>query len=352
MSRSKRKWDHIQYALETGQKRLTGFDDIKFVNQSLPGSNLDSVKLETKIGELSLSSPILINAMTGGGGERTYRINRELAIAARETGSAIAVGSQMAALKDPAERRSYEVVREMNPEGIILANLGSEATTGQAKAAIDMIQADGLQIHLNVVQELTMPEGDRSFAGALKRIIEIQQIVGIPVIVKEVGFGISAETADALVSAGIRYVDVGGFGGTNFAEIENKRRDRLLTFFEDWGIPTAASIIETKSASQELSVIASGGMQSSLDIVKALATGADGAAMAGYLLKTLMENGTEELIQEIQMMKNEIAVIMTAVGVHTIEELKSVPLVISGDTHHWLDQRGIDTKTFARRRKF
>lgn len=352
MSRSKRKWDHIQYALETGQKRLTGFDDIKFVNQSLPGSNLDSVKLETKIGELSLSSPILINAMTGGGGERTYRINRELAIAARETGSGIAVGSQMAALKDPAERRSYEVVREMNPEGIILANLGSEATVGQAKAAIDMIQADGLQIHLNVVQELTMPEGDRSFAGALKRIIEIQQSVGIPVVVKEVGFGISAETADALVSAGIRYVDVGGFGGTNFAEIENKRRDRLLTFFEDWGIPTAASIIETKSASQELSVIASGGIQSSLDIVKALATGADGAAMAGYLLKTLMDNGTEDLILEIQMMKNEIAVIMTALGVHTIEELKSVPLVISGDTHHWLDQRGIDTETFARRRKF
>ena len=351
MSRSKRKWDHIQYALETGQNRLTGFDDIKFVNQSLPGSNLDSVNLETKIGELSLSSPIFINAMTGGGGERTYRINRELAVAARETGSAIAVGSQMAALKNPAERRSYEVVREMHPDGVILANLGSEATVRQAEAAIDMIQADGLQIHLNVVQELTMPEGDRDFEGALMRIIEIQQNVGIPVIVKEVGFGISAETATALFSSGIHYIDVGGFGGTNFAKIENKRRDRLLTFFEDWGIPTAASIIETKSASQKLSLIASGGMQSSLDIVKALALGADGAAMAGYLLKILMENGTEDLIKEIQMLKDEIAVIMTALGIHTMEELKSVPLVISGDTHHWLEQRGIDTKTFAQRQK-
>jgi isopentenyl-diphosphate Delta-isomerase len=351
VSRSKRKWDHIQYALETGQKRLTGFDDIKFVNQSLPGSNLDSVKLETEIGELSLSSPIFINAMTGGGGERTYRINRELAIAARETGSAIAVGSQMAALKDPEERRSYEVVREMHPDGVILANLGSEATVGQAKAAIDMIQADGLQIHLNVVQELTMPEGDRNFEGALSRIIEIQQSVEIPVIVKEVGFGISAGTATALSASGIRYIDIGGFGGTNFAEIENKRRDRLLTFFENWGIPTAASIIETKSSSQELSVIASGGMQTSLDIVKALALGADGAAMAGYLLKILMENGTEDLIKEIHMLKKEMAVIMTALGVHTIDELKNVPLVISGDTHHWLEQRGIDTSTFARRQK-
>ncbi|MBT2693263.1 type 2 isopentenyl-diphosphate Delta-isomerase [Bacillus sp. ISL-55] len=352
MSRSKRKWDHIQYALETGQKRLTGFDDIKFVNQSLPGSNLDSVKFETRIGELSLSSPIFINAMTGGGGERTYRINRELAVAARETGSAIAVGSQMAALKDPDERRSYEVVRKMHPDGIILANLGSEATVRQAKIAIDMLQADALQIHLNVVQELTMPEGDRNFDGALTRIIEIQQSVGVPVIVKEVGFGISAEAAAELFSSGIRYVDIGGFGGTNFAEIENKRRNRLLTFFEDWGIPTAASIIETKSALPELSVIASGGIQTSLDIVKALALGADGAAMAGYLLKTLMENGTDELIREIHLLKEEIAVIMTALGVHKIEELKNVPLVISGDTHHWLEQRGIDTKRFARRKKF
>lgn len=351
MSRSKRKWDHIQYALQTGQKRLTGFDDLKFVNQSLPGSKLDSVKLETEIGELSLSSPIFINAMTGGGGERTYRINRELAIAARETRSAIAVGSQMAALKDPDERRSYEVVREMHPHGIILANLGSEATVVQAKAAIDMIQADALQIHLNVVQELTMPEGDRDFEGALARIVEIQQSVGIPVVVKEVGFGIGAEAAALLYSSGIRYVDVGGYGGTNFAEIENKRRNRLLTFFEDWGIPTAASIIETKSASQELSVIASGGIQTSLDIVKALAAGADAAAMAGYLLKTLMENGTEELIKEINLVKKELAIIMTALGVHTIGELKSVPLVIAGETYHWLEQRGIDTSTFARRQK-
>ncbi|ESU30342.1 hypothetical protein G3A_22380 [Bacillus sp. 17376] len=351
MSRSKRKWDHIQYALETGQNRLTGFDDIKFVNQSLPGSNFDSVKLETKIGELSLSSPIFINAMTGGGGERTCRINRELAVAARETGSAIAVGSQMAALKDTDERKSYEIVREMHPDGIILANLGSEATVGQAKAAIDMIQADALQIHLNVVQELTMPEGDRDFEGALERIAEIQQSIGIPIFVKEVGFGISAETAAELFSSGIRYIDIGGFGGTNFAEIENKRRNRLLTFFEDWGIPTAASIIETKSSSPELSVIASGGIQTSLDIVKALALGADGAAMAGYLLKTLMENGTEDLIKEIHLLKDEITVIMTALGVHTIEELKNVPMVISGDTHHWLEQRGIDTKAFARRKE-
>jgi isopentenyl-diphosphate Delta-isomerase len=352
LSRSKRKWDHIQYALETGQKRLTGFDDIKFVNQSLPGTDLDSVKLQTEIGELSLSSPIFINAMTGGGGERTFRINRELAIAARETGSAIAVGSQMSALRNPEERRTYEIVREVYPDGILLANLGSEATVEQARAAVEMIKANGLQIHLNVVQELTMPEGDRKFSGALDRIAEIEQNIGVPVIVKEVGFGISAETAAKLFAHGIRYIDVGGFGGTNFAEIENKRRDRLLTFFEDWGIPTAASIIEAKSAVKDLSVIASGGIQTSLDIVKGLASGASAVAMAGSLLKTLMEHGTEGLIKEISMIKEEIAFIMTALGVHTIEELHKVPFVISGETHHWLFQRGIDTSEYAQRRNF
>ncbi|RSD26579.1 type 2 isopentenyl-diphosphate Delta-isomerase [Mesobacillus subterraneus] len=349
MSRSKRKWDHIQYALETGQKRLTGFDDIKFVHQSLPGSNLDSVKLQTKIGELSLSSPIFINAMTGGGGERTYRINRELAIAARETETAIAVGSQMSALKDPSERKSYQVVREMNPKGIILANLGSEATVDQAKKAVEMIEASGLQIHLNVIQELTMPEGDRNFQGAIERIAEIAHSAGVPVIVKEVGFGISSETAVELYSAGIRHLDVGGFGGTNFAAIENKRRERFLGFFEDWGIPTAASIIETKTACRELAVIASGGIQTSADIVKALALGADAAALAGFLLKVLMEQGTDGLIEEIETVKNEIAILMAALGVHEPEGLQKVPLVVSGDTYHWLNQRGIDPSAFAQR---
>jgi len=349
VSRSKRKWDHIQYALETGQKRLTGFEDIKFVHQSLPDTNLALINLRTQIGELSLSSPIFINAMTGGGGERTYRINRDLAIAAKETGSAIAVGSQMAALKDPAERRTYEVVREMNPHGVILANLGSEATVEQAMAAVDMIAANGIQIHLNVVQELTMPEGDRNFQGALQRIMEIQQRVGIPVIVKEVGFGISAETASELTSSGIRYIDIGGFGGTNFAAIENKRRNRVLSFFDNWGIPTAASLVECRDASPEISLIASGGIQNCADIVKALSLGADAAALAGFLLKILLEDGIESVVNEIELIKQEMSVIMAALGVNSIEELRRVPLVISGDTQHWLEQRGIDTKAFSRR---
>lgn len=349
VERSKRKWDHIEYALETGQKRLTGFDDIKFVHQSLPDTKLGSIGLRTKIGELSLSSPIFINAMTGGGGEKTYRINRELAVAARETDCAIAVGSQMSALKDPAERRTYEVVRKEHPNGIILANLGSEATVKQAEDAVEMIEADGIQIHLNVIQELTMPEGDRNFHGALERITEINQLLNIPVIVKEVGFGLGSETAVLLAANGIRHIDIGGFGGTNFAAIENKRRSRTMDFFNDWGIPTAASLVEVKSASDALSVIASGGVQTSLDILKALSLGAEAAGLAGFLLKILLEQGTGKLIDEILLIKEEMSIMMTALGAGSIRDLNRVPLVISGETYHWLEQRGINTKKFSQR---
>jgi isopentenyl-diphosphate Delta-isomerase len=204
VSRSERKWDHIRYALETGQKRFTAFDDVQFIHQSLPNINVSDVTFHQKIGELSLSSPIFINAMTGGGGEKTYNLNKQLAMVAKEAGLAMAVGSQMSALKDKSESYTYKVVRKENPSGVLIANLGSEAIPDQAKMAIDMIEANALQVHLNVIQELTMPEGDREFSGALKRIEAIVKEVNVPVIVKEVGFGMSKETVESLSSIGLQ----------------------------------------------------------------------------------------------------------------------------------------------------
>ncbi|GLB58008.1 type 2 isopentenyl-diphosphate Delta-isomerase [Cytobacillus sp. NCCP-133] len=352
MSRSKRKWDHIQNALATGQKSLTGFEDIAFIHESLPDSFLNQADLGTSIGELSLSSPIFINAMTGGGGERTVQINRDLAAAARAAGLAMAVGSQMSALKDPAEMVSYRIVRRENPKGIIFGNLGSEATIDQAKAAVDMIEANALQIHLNVVQELTMPEGDRDFRGALKRIEQIVQHSEVPVLVKEVGFGMNKETVSKLSSIGVSAVDVGGFGGTNFSRIENARRERFLSFFNEWGIPTAVSIAEAEAASKkhDVAIIASGGIQTSLDIAKSIALGAEAAGMAGYLLKILIKEGLESLIEEIDNIHNELKIIMTAVGASNIKQLQKAPLIVSGHTHHWLCERMIDTKSFSLRK--
>jgi len=352
LSRSERKWDHIRYALEltTSEKPSSAFNEIKFIHQSLPEMSVSDVQLDCSIGELKLSSPIFINAMTGGGGEKTYRINKEMAIAAKETGLAMAVGSQMAALKDRSQIYTFEIVRKENPSGVVIANLGSEATTDQAKAAIEMIEANALQIHLNVIQELTMPEGDRDFTGTLNRIETIVKEVGVPVIVKETGFGMSKETVQLLASVGVSIIDVGGFGGTNFAEIENKRREKTLSFFNDWGIPTPISIIEAATCSENVTIIGSGGFRDAKDIVKGLAIGANLIGIAGYFLRILLEEGAESLKAEIDNLHQEIIMIMTALGAKKITDLHKVPLIMLGETYHWLVQRGIDTKFFSRRK--
>ena len=184
--------------------------------------------------------------MTGGGGEKTLHINEQLAYVAKQHNLAMAVGSQMAALKDESEAASYKIIRKVNPNGIFFANLGSEATTEQAERAVDMVEANALQIHLNVIQELTMPEGDRDFTGKFQRIEKIVLNSKVPVIVKEVGFGMSKETMQQLASVGVTAIDIGGQGGTNFAAVEMKE-DSECFYFNNWGIQTATSIIEATS---------------------------------------------------------------------------------------------------------
>ncbi|MFS0781366.1 type 2 isopentenyl-diphosphate Delta-isomerase [Bacillus sp. 1P06AnD] len=338
MSRTKRKLEHIEYALKTGQSRQTGLDDVSFVHVSLPGISLDEASLHTKIGELSLSSPIFINAMTGGGGPETEIINRNMAIAARETGVAMSVGSQMAALKDVDQRSSYRIVRKENPKGIIFGNIGAEATVEQALQAVEMLEADALQIHLNVIQELVMPEGDRDFSRVLPTIEAICCRLDVPVIVKEVGFGMSKETVSTLASVGVSIADVGGFGGTNFAQIENERRSRMLHYFNDWGIPTAVSVIEASSV-PNIEILASGGIQNAMDAAKCLALGARGVGVAGYFLKVCKEQGVEALIKSIEEFHFDLAVIMTALGARTVEELREADTVLSGETLQWIKQR-------------
>lgn len=349
MSRSERKWDHIRFALDNRRERHSAFDDIKFIHQSLPDISVSDIRLDHSIGELTLSSPIFINAMTGGGGQKTFQINKDLAIVAKATGVAMAVGSQMSAIKDKSERYTYEIVRKENPQGMIIGNLGSEATPDEAKAAVDMIGANALQIHLNVIQELTMPEGDRNFTGAIKRIEDIVMSVGVPVVVKEVGFGMCKETVQLLSSIGVAAVDVGGYGGTNFAMIENERRERRLNFFNDWGISTTASIAEASSITTRTAVIGSGGFMSTYDMAKGIALGAEAVGVAGYFLKKLVKEGIEALQEEIKMVHEELTMIMAALGARTISDLRKAPLVIFGDTYHWLKQRGIDTKRYSQR---
>ncbi|MDQ0257496.1 isopentenyl-diphosphate delta-isomerase [Evansella vedderi] len=351
MSRSKRKLEHIDHAMETGQIDSSGLEDIRFIHQSLPDINLKDVSIASSIGELQLSSPIFINAMTGGGGKATENINAQLAEIANTLSMPMAVGSQMAAIKDTNERRSYQIVREKHPKGVIFANLGSEATVEQAKTSIEMIEADAIQIHLNVIQELVMPEGDRDFTGALQRIEKICEAVPVPVIVKEVGFGMSKETVRKLYEAGVKIVDIGGFGGTNFSKIENNRRLETYQFFNDWGIPTAVSIIEAKYTEPDIQVIATGGIKNALHIAKAISLGANAVGMAGKILKWLHEIGADGTTKNLQGIFNELRVIMTAVGARNINDLQRTPVLIQGTTNNWLKERQISTEYYANRTK-
>ena len=311
---------------------------------------MEDVDLRPKTGDFKFKSPVFINAMTGGGGGQTEKWNAILARAAKETGIAMAVGSQMSAIKDPSERASFGVVRKENPDGIIFGNLGSEASLDQAERAVDMIKADALQIHLNVVQELTMPEGDRDFKGALERIQHISESLHVPVIVKETGFGISYETALKLASASVAAIDASGFGGTNFAKIENERRSRKLEYFQDWGIPTAAAIIEVRKAFGGI-VFASGGITNAQEMVKAFLLGADAAGLAGRFLKVAIEEGEIRLIESITELHEDLAMMMTVLGAASIADLQKCPAIISGNLANYLMARGFDPAAYARPRK-
>jgi isopentenyl-diphosphate delta-isomerase len=340
--------DHIRFAVSTGQGRETMFDDVRLVHQALPSLGVEDISLHIRTGDLKLESPVFINAMTGGGGTETTKLNGLLARAAKETGLAMAVGSQMAALKDPTERTTYEIVRKENPDGFIMGNLGSEASVSQAQQAVEMIGANALQIHLNVIQELTMPEGDRDFKGALERIAAIAESLHVPVVVKETGFGISREAAEKLANTGIAAIDVGGFGGTNFASIENERRARKLSYFQDWGVPTAVSIIEVKEVFHK-TVLASGGIQHAQDAIKAFVLGADAVGLAGAFLKQALEGGEKGLIEEIGLLQEDMRMMMTALGAAEPARLRSCPAILSGGLSHYLTMRGYNPAMYANR---
>ncbi|MFM1652739.1 type 2 isopentenyl-diphosphate Delta-isomerase [Brevibacillus sp. B_LB10_24] len=349
MNRSKRKWEHIQYALAAGQTGATGFDDLKFAPNSLPNISYGNNSLGVRLGDWELSSPIIVNAMTGGSKE-TAEINRKLAEIAREKKLAMAVGSQMAAVREPDLAWTFQITREVNPTGLIFANLGAEATVEQAERAVEMIAADGLQIHLNVMQELLMPEGDRDFTGYLLNIERLANSLSVPLIVKEVGFGMTRKTIRQLADAGVRLIDVGGKGGTNFAQVENYRSERPLSMFEDWGLTTVQSLLEADcSETNGVAFIASGGIRHGLHIAKALAMGAGATGLAGHFLRMVQTLPLEECLAKVDELHHQLRIAMTALGASDVPALRAVPVAIGGETRSWAQQRGIDCQRYAAR---
>lgn len=340
MSRQERKLEHLWHSVRS-ELVNADFDDITLVHNCLPEAGLNAVDLSTHLAGIRLKRPFFINAITGGV-EDAENINRELALTAKECGLALAVGSQMAAVENPIYMKTFNVVREVYPEGIIFANIGAYADPEMARKAVEMVSADALQIHLNTPQELMMPEGDTDFRGYRRKIEKIVRAVAVPVIVKEVGFGVAKEQAAIFKEIGVQVIDVGGKGGTNFMQIE-RRRGHIKTNQDlvDWGIPTALSVLEARAAAPGLDIVASGGINSGLLAVKALALGANAVAVAGMAAKILLSEGREALVLRLQNCLKELKMVMVMTGCSSIEELHYAPVVITGKTREWLQERGI-----------
>ena len=327
------------------------FDALKFVHHSLPQVNYDDISITTTVAGLTFDTPFFINGMTGGS-ENTYQINRDLATVARETGLAMASGSISAALKHPEVIKSYSIMREINPNGILFANLGAEHSVENGKRAVDILQANALQLHVNAAQELVMPEGGRQFDHWLNTIQLMVEQVGVPVIVKEVGFGMSRETIELLKSIGVASIDISGRGGTNFAAIENARRPHNdLDFLEDWGQSTVISLLEAYNNHASLDIIASGGIRTPLDMIKAYSLGAKSCGLSGQFLHLIQEKGIDETCETVTMWQEQLKTIMTLLGAQTLPHLIKSDIILSPSLTSWCQNRMIDTLQFSNRQK-
>ncbi|MBT6151232.1 MAG: type 2 isopentenyl-diphosphate Delta-isomerase [Chloroflexi bacterium] len=333
---SSRKIEHIDINLnkDVASTNTNGLDKFQFVHEALPEINLNEIDLSQNLFGRAVSAPILISSMTGGADE-AKDINFILAEAAEEMGIAMGVGSQRAAIEEPSLAPTFNV-RSVAPNILLFANLGAiQLNYGygidECQKAVDMIEADALILHLNPLQEAFQPEGDVNWHGILNKIEIICKKMPVPVIIKEVGWGISAKTAKKLSEIGIQAIDVAGAGGTSWSQVEMYRAKsenlaRIAETFIGWGIPTADSIKQIRESLPEMKVIASGGLRSGLDIAKCIALGASMGGMAGPFLKAAIKS-TSATVQEISNIQRTLQISMFAAGAKDLSVLQKTPLI-------------------------
>ncbi|MEJ2011912.1 MAG: type 2 isopentenyl-diphosphate Delta-isomerase [Anaerolineales bacterium] len=334
---SKRKDDHLRINLERDVESgiQTGLRSIRFGHNALPELALDEIKCETQFLGRALKLPLLISSMTGGT-QFAERVNIALAEAAQASQIAMGVGSQRAALEDPSSASSFQV-RKHAPDILLFANLGAiQLNYGfgpdECRRAVDMIEADALILHLNALQEALQPEGDTNFKHLLEKIAAVCSALPVPVIAKEVGWGISASVARRLFEAGVSVIDVAGAGGTSWSQVESFRaaddqQAALAQAFRDWGIPTAIAVQQVRNELPETPLIASGGLRTGIDIAKCIALGADICGMAGPFLKAAAES--EAAVQKtIDRVRMELRITMFATGSGDLEQLRDGKLIL------------------------
>ncbi|GEL14359.1 type 2 isopentenyl-diphosphate Delta-isomerase [Pediococcus cellicola] len=338
---SHRKDEHVSLAEHLYQPQAhAGFEHIRLIPNSLPEISQKQINLNSTIGGIVTDYPFYIEAMTGGSAY-TAKLNQSLARIAKATHLPMAVGSQSVALKRPDLEASFNIVRKTNPTGILLANIGANHSAKDAQKAIDMIDANLLEVHINVAQELIMPEGDRQF-NWLTHIQEIVQNVSVPVIVKEVGFGMTYETMLKLKEIGVKNINVAGYGGTNFAKIENERRhDHAYDQLYDYGLTTVESLLESRPLQHQVAIIADGGIRTPLDMVKSLALGANMVGVAGHILHTLLRLGETETINLLSAWQTQLADLFTLQGARDIKALSAKNILLDSELSSYCQQRHI-----------
>jgi isopentenyl-diphosphate delta-isomerase len=326
-----RKADHIKINLEQDVRSAltSGLETYHFTHEALPELDLNRIDTSLNLFGKQLTSPTLVSSMTGGTSE-AETINLRLAEAAQECGIAMGVGSQRAAIEHPEQARTFQV-RKVAPDILLFANIGAVQFNygygvDQCRKAVDMIQADALYLHLNPLQEAVQDAGDTNWIGISKKIEEVCKKLEVPVIAKEVGWGISERTAKMLADCGVKAIDVAGAGGTSWSQVEMHRAPdeftrQLAATFVGWGIPTAESILNVRNAVPEMTIFASGGIKDGLDIAKCIALGATLGGMAGQFLKAAAIS-TEQAADMMKLIKRQIQVTMFACGAGTLQELQ------------------------------
>ncbi len=332
-----RKADHIRINLERNVQfphLTTGLERYRFVHQALPEINLSEIDTHVTLFGKTINAPILISSMTGGT-DLALKINRNLAEAAQTHKIALGLGSQRAGIRNPEVAYTYRV-RDVAPDVLLFGNLGAVQFNygygiDECRRAVEMIGADALILHFNVLQEAVQPEGDTNFAGLLPKIEAVCRQMEVPIIAKEVGWGFSEKNVRDLVNAGVSAVDVAGSGGTSWSEVEyhrapNEFHARVAAAFADWGIPTAEAICYAVNAAPQLPIFASGGLKDGIDIAKSIALGATLGGLAGAFLKAA-DVSVEAVDQLVRELNAQLRIAMLCSGAETIADLQRTPLL-------------------------
>jgi isopentenyl-diphosphate delta-isomerase len=339
----RRKADHIRINLEenVASGLTNGLERYRFVHEALPEIDAAQIDLSANFLGRRLRAPLLISSMTGGT-EQARWINRNLAVAAQEAGIAMGVGSTRAAVAHPELSDTFHV-RDVAPDVLLMANIGAVQLNygfdvDQCRRALELMQADALILHLNPMQEVLQPEGDTNWAGLVDKIGEVTRALhldGISVVVKEVGWGISARAARDLASAEVDAIDVAGAGGTSWSQVEmyrahNDVQRRIAASFADWGIPTAESIRLTRRAAPGVPIVASGGLKDGIDGAKCIALGATLFGMARHFLRAATLSH-EAVGEEIEVALGQLRAVMLCVGASNLQQLQGVELLHDAD---------------------